>query len=224
MCFKKKQPLNLIILGGQGSGKGSQSEFISKRYNIPHISTGDLLRDNISRQTKDGLEAQTYMNKGVLVPDAIVTRLLKQRLKEKDAKNGFLLDGYPRTEAQSNELDKITDISAVINLEALDDVLIDRLLGRRSCNKCKKIYNIRTLKNTNKCEVCGSELITRADDTQEAILKRLNEFRLQSEPLFKKYAKQKNVKGQSKVLNIDATKTIPEVDDEITRKLTEFLK
>lgn len=224
MCFKKKQPLNLIIVGGQGSGKGSQCEFMETRYNIPHISTGDLLRDNIARGTKDGLEAQTYMNRGALVPDEIVVRLLKDRLQQKDAKKGFLLDGYPRTKQQSDELDKITTITAVINLDAPDEVLIDRCLGRRTCSKCKKIYNISRLKNAETCEVCGGKLITRDDDTREAILKRLNEYHKQSEPLLKKYAPLTNKKGQSIVLNIDATKTIPEVDEQITRKLTEFLK
>lgn len=224
MCFKKKQPLNLIILGGQGSGKGSQSEFISERYNIPHISTGDLLRENIARGTKDGLEAQTYMNKGVLVPDEIVIKLLKERLHQKDAKKGFLIDGYPRTKQQSDALDKIAKITAIINLDAPDDVLVKRLLDRISCSKCKKIYTKSKLTDVKNCAACGGKLIVRDDDKEEPILKRLSEYHQQSEPLLKKYASFTNRKGQSIVLNVDATKTIPEVDKDINQKLTEFLK
>ena len=224
MCFKKKQPLNLLILGAQGSGKGSQSEFICEKYKIPHISTGDLLRDSIARGEKDGLEAQTYMNKGVLVPDEIVIRLLKARLQQKDAKKGFLLDGYPRSKEQSEELDKITTVTAVINLEADDEILVERLLDRISCAKCKKIYRKSRLENVETCAACGGKLVTREDDTKGPILKRLSVYHEQSEPLLKKYSSFTNKKGQSIVLNIDATKTIPEVDAEIKRKLTEFLK
>ena len=224
MCLKRMQPLNLLIMGGQGSGKGSQSEFLVERYNIPHISVGDLLRDNIVRGTKDGLEAQGYMNRGVLVPDEIVIRLLKERLKQKDAKKGFLLDGYPRNKEQSDALDKITKITAGINLQADDEVLIERLLDRLTCEKCKKIYRKSKLDNTKTCAACGGKLVTRADDTREPILQRLSIYRSQSEPLLEKYSKFTNKKGQSIVLNIDATKTIPEVDEEIKLKLTEFLK
>lgn len=189
----------LIILGAPGSGKGSQCKWITKDYNVPHISTGDIFRKNISEGTALGLEAKKYMDEGKLVPDELVVDLLKSRLEESDCKeNGFLLDGFPRTLHQAEVLDEYLEsnrisLDKVINLHVPDEEIMARTINRRTCenSECKEIYNLRDNppKVDGICDKCGSKLFQRADDNEETVKNRLNVYHSQTEPLIEYYTK-----------------------------------
>ncbi len=222
--FNKKQVLNLIITGGPNSGKGSQCELLCKKYNLLHISTGDLLREKIAAGDKVGLEAKVYMDKGEYVPDSVIIKMLKDRIKQKDAKNGVLLDGFPRTKAQSDALDKLLKVTAVIYLNADDETLINRALNRRICGNCKKIYTASMLNGKKKCDICGGDIVIRSDDNREAMVKRLETYHKQTESLIEKYRNKTNKNGKCLLITIDASTSIPEVDEEINNALSEFLK
>jgi adenylate kinase len=195
--------MKLIFLGPPGSGKGTYSSRICDQRGWAHISTGDLLRENVKNQTKAGLRAKKYMDRGELVPDDIVIRMLEQRLKEKDCKEGFILDGFPRTIAQAESLDKITSIDLVINLKMPDEVIVDKILARRTCGNCGDIYNVADIwfgpkrkyhmppvnpKVPGRCDRCGGKLVSRSDETREVIQNRLDVYSRQTEPLIKYYA------------------------------------
>lgn len=187
----------LIILGAPGSGKGSQCKWITKDYNVPHISTGDLLRKNIAEGTALGIEAKKYMDQGQLVPDELVINLLKARLEETDCKeNGFLLDGFPRALSQAEVLDEYLNengwnIDKVINLHVPDEEIMARTINRRTCEnpECKEIYNLRDNPPAVEgiCDKCGSKLFQRDDDNEETVTKRLNVYHNQTEPLIEYY-------------------------------------
>ena len=199
----------IIILGAPGSGKGSQCKWITKDYNVPHISTGDIFRKNISEGTELGKKAKEYMDKGALVPDELVIDILTSRLDEPDCtENGFLLDGFPRTlsqaEALSNYLDsKGIEIDRVINIDVDDEEIMSRALNRRTCSnpECKEIYNMRDNppKVEGVCDKCGSPLFIRDDDNEETVKNRLATYHSQTEPLIKYYEEKgvlRTVKGQ----------------------------
>ena len=199
----------LIILGAPGSGKGSQCKWITKDYNVPHISTGDIFRKNISEGTELGKKAKEYMDKGALVPDELVIDLLTSRLDEPDCvENGFLLDGFPRTlsqaEALSNYLtSKGIAIDRVINIDVDDSEIMSRALNRRTCSNpdCKEIYNLRDNppKVEGVCDKCGAPLFVRDDDNEETVSNRLRVYHEQTEPLIKYYDEAgvlRTVKGQ----------------------------
>lgn len=199
----------LIILGAPGSGKGSQCKWITKDYNVPHISTGDIFRKNISEGTELGKKAKEYMDKGALVPDELVIDLLTSRLDEPDCvENGFLLDGFPRTlsqaEALSNYLtSKGISIDRVINIDVDDSEIMSRALNRRTCSnpECKEIYNVRDNppKVEGICDKCGAPLFIRDDDNEETVSNRLRVYHEQTEPLIKYYEEAgvlRTVKGQ----------------------------
>lgn len=189
--------IRLIILGAPGSGKGSQCKWITKDYDVPHISTGDLLRKNIAEQTELGMKAKEYMDKGNLVPDELVIDLVKARLNESDCEQkGFLLDGFPRTEYQAKALDKFLEekgieIDKVLNIYVPDEELMNRAINRRTCEnpKCKEIYNLRdnAPKVEGICDKCGSKLFQRDDDNVEAVTTRLHVYHKQTEPLIEYY-------------------------------------
>ncbi len=188
----------LIILGAPGSGKGSQCKWITKDYNVPHISTGDILRKNIAEQTPLGIEAKTYIDKGALVPDDLVIDLLKARVEEQDCKeNGFLLDGFPRTINQAKALDEYLsnnglEIDKVINLHVDDSEIMSRAINRRTCenSECKEIYNLKNNppKVEDTCDKCGSKLFLRDDDNEETVANRLKVYHNQTEPLIEYYS------------------------------------
>lgn len=199
----------LIILGAPGSGKGSQCKWITKDYNVPHISTGDIFRKNISEGTELGKKAKEYMDKGALVPDELVIDLLKSRLDEPDCvENGFLLDGFPRTLSQAEALSeylasKGIQIDRVINIDVDDSEIMSRALNRRTCSNpdCKEIYNMRDNppKVEGLCDKCGAPLFVRDDDNEETVANRLRVYHEQTEPLIKYYTEQgilRTVKGQ----------------------------
>lgn len=195
--------MKLIMLGAPGSGKGTQAKFITKERTIPQISTGDLLRAAVKKETKLGLKAKEYMNTGTLVPDDLVLDLLKERLNEPDCKTGFILDGYPRNLAQANSLSKITDIDLVINIEVDLNLLVERITGRRTCKSCGAIFHItyQPPKKHAVCDKCDGELYQRSDDTEETVKRRIDTYNKQTFPLIDYYSKQ----GKVKTLVSDST-------------------
>lgn len=179
--------MNLILLGAPGSGKGTLAKNIVKHYGIPQISTGDILRANITFGTILGKKAKEYMDQGKLVPDELVIDLLKQRLNEKDCQNGFILDGFPRTIPQAEELAKFTKIDKVVLIDLPFEVIEDRVINRRICSNCGEIYNVKENSITT-CEKCGAPLYQRDDDKLETVRNRLEVYEKQTAPLINFYA------------------------------------
>lgn len=185
----------IILLGPPGSGKGTQAIEIAKVRNVPHISTGDLFRDNIGQNTELGQEAKQYMDQGKLVPDELVLNMLFERVSRPDCKEGYVLDGFPRTIPQAEALDKfLKGKSKVIalNLEVPDDVIVKRIEGRLTCKACGNIHHIEYSPPAKEgiCDKCGSPLTQRADDTRAVILERLRVYNEQTAPLIDYYRKQ----------------------------------
>jgi adenylate kinase len=212
--------LRLILLGPPGAGKGTQASGIINKYNIPHISTGDIFRKNIKEGTDLGKQAKEYMDKGLLVPDELVVGLVKNRLTENDTENGFLLDGFPRTVAQAEALDTELknlgwSLDNVINIKVSKDELVERAVGRRICKDCGATYHIKFNPPTipGKCDVCGGELYQRDDDNEETVTKRIEVYENQTSPLIEYYNK------QSVLLNIDGAQNIDKVFDDIVDAL-----
>lgn len=212
--------MRLILLGPPGAGKGTQAANIVKKYNIPHISTGDIFRKNIKEGTDLGLKAKEYMDKGLLVPDDLVVAIVKDRLTEEDCKKGFLLDGFPRTVAQADSLDAELntlnyELDKVINIDVDKEELIERAVGRRVCKDCGATYHVkfRPSKVEGKCDECGGELIQRKDDTEETVTRRIEVYLEQTEPLIDYYGK----KGI--LLNIDGRQSIDKVFQDIVTAL-----
>ena len=177
---------NIVLLGAPGSGKGTQAAFIAKEYEIPHISTGDIFRKNISEHTALGDLAKSYMDKGALVPDEVVIGLVESRLQESDCKDGYILDGFPRTIAQAEALDKVTKIDVALNFKVPFDVIIERLSDRRVC-VCGATYSAKMLNGETKCSKCGKEVFQRDDDKAETVKARLDVYQKQTEPLIGYY-------------------------------------
>lgn len=212
--------MHLILMGAPGSGKGSYAAVLKEHYRVPHISTGEIFRDAIEKKTPMGLIAKTYIDKGNLVPDDITNEIVKERLKQKDCDNGFLLDGYPRTIAQAESLTKILDelgivLDAAVNLEVDDDLIVKRIVNRRSCPKCGKGYNLITYppKNEGLCDVCNTPLFTRKDDNEETVISRLDVYNKQTRPLVDYYNK------LGKLVSIDSNGTIEDTVKDIIKTL-----
>jgi len=185
---------SIILLGAPGAGKGTNAKRITSYYKIPHISTGDMFREAIKNHTQLGEEAHSYMEKGLLVPDSVTIGLVKERLANPDCKNGYLLDGFPRTIAQAEALKEIGKelnraVKYVIDINVPESILKDRICGRRVCKVCGAPYHITNMKPKVEgiCDLCGGELIQRKDDTTEALKVRLEEYHNQTEPLVKYY-------------------------------------
>jgi len=193
--------MNIVLLGSPGVGKGTYAKRISKIYDIPQISTGDMFREAIKNKTRIGLLAKTYIDKGNLVPDDVTIKIVEQRLKKADCKNGFMLDGFPRTIAQAEALDKIVVIDKVLDFTASEQVIIDRLSGRRICRSCGAIYHIRNIipKVKGVCDKCGGKVYQRYDDKPKAIKERFVVYKKQTEPLIEYYTK----KGILRSINAD---------------------
>jgi len=208
--------LKIILLGPPGAGKGTQAKSISKEYNIPHISTGDIFRKNISEKTPLGLEAKGYMDSGKLVPDELTINLVKDRLTHEDCKNGFMLDGFPRTVKQAEALDAFLkerniDIDAALLIDAPKDLIIERMTGRRVCSHCGETYHVTNIppKVEDVCDLCGSALIQRKDDNLETVIERLEVYDKQTQPLVEYY------KGRGKLMSVDGSKEQHEVFKDI---------
>lgn len=189
--------MKIVMLGAPGAGKGTQAKMISEKYSIPHISTGDIFRANIKENTELGQKAKEYMDKGLLVPDELVVNLVVDRLAKDDAKNGYVLDGFPRTipqaEALTNALAKINEkLDFAIDVEVPDENIVNRMGGRRACVKCGGTYHVKynPTKVEGICDACGGELILRDDDKPETVKQRLDVYHEQTQPLIDYYTKE----------------------------------
>lgn len=212
--------MNLIIMGAPGAGKGTHSEKLSKRWNIPAISTGEILRGAIKKDTELGKKARPYVESGRLVPDELVIAIAGDYLSSDECKNGFILDGFPRSIPQAQALDDMgVRIDAVLNLETDEDVIIERMSGRRLCSGCGATYNLKSNppKIQSVCDRCSSPLSVREDDAPDTVRKRLEIYRLQTEPLKGYYA------GKGRLVTVDSNGTVDEVDERILRALDSFL-
>lgn len=205
--------MNIILLGAPGAGKGTQATRIAEKYNLPHISTGDIFRANIKNATPIGKVAKSYIDKGQLVPDEVTVEIVKGRLAESDCQNGFILDGFPRNIFQAEELEKFASIDVVLNIDVDLAKLLKRITGRRVCS-CGESYHVDFLNGKTTCDSCGKELYQREDDTEAVVDSRLSVYKKQTEPLIEYYTK------QNKVENIDGDKSIDEVFAEISERLS----
>lgn len=204
--------MNVILLGAPGAGKGTQASKIVDAYALPHISTGDIFRENIKNQTQIGLLAKSYLDKGALVPDEVTCKIVAERISRADCQKGFMLDGFPRTIAQAEALDKITNIDLVINIDVDFSLLLERLCGRRVCKDCGESYHVTKLNGETKCSRCGGELYQRKDDNPETVQSRLDVYNAQTAPLIEFYTK----KGV--IFNVDGSAAPEEVYAKISAK------
>jgi len=193
--------MRFILLGPPGAGKGTQAAVIKDKYSIAHVSTGDILRENVKKGTSLGKEAKSFMDSGKLVPDELIIAMVRDRLKNTDCVKGFLLDGFPRTVSQAEALDHLlsnleVNLDAVILLDVPDDVVIERLSGRRICRRCGTIYhvNFNPSADGSVCDRCGGEIYQRDDDREEVIRNRLNVYYEQTSPLIEYYEKKSLLK------------------------------
>ena len=213
--------MNILIMGGPGAGKGTMSAKIVEKFNVNHISSGDIFRSEIGNGTELGLEAKSYMDKGLLVPDELVNNMVKSYLdKLEDKKNGFLLDGYPRTLEQAKAFDALAgdgalSIDKVIAMDIPFDVLAGRITGRRLCKECGEIYHLQSKPPMveGKCDVCGGDLYQRKDDTVESLTVRLDEYSKQTAPVLD-YYEQKGI-----VARINADQPIENVWSDVLKAL-----
>jgi len=210
----------LILLGAPGVGKGTQGALISKEYGIPQISTGDILRSEVKNETELGKKAKAYMEKGELVPDDIIIEMMEKRIKEEDCRNGFILDGFPRTVAQAEAFDRMLaknglELDKVILIDVPEDEIIERLTGRRVCPNCGAVYHVRNNppKVEGVCDRCGSKLIQRDDDREDVVRKRLEVYKKSTMPLIDYYTK------TSKLVKVDGTGDIQEIFTRIKKIL-----
>ncbi len=193
--------MNFVFLGPPGVGKGTMASRLAERAGIPQISTGDMLRAHMRNATRLGLEAQGYVSRGDLVPDEVVIGMVKERLEEADCKNGYILDGFPRTLSQAEALDRIADIDMVVSLLLDDARIVSRISGRRVCSACGGTFHVSRLENEKVCPTCGGELIQRRDDSAETVQNRLSVYAAQTEPLIQYYRE----KGLIKELSAEGT-------------------
>ena len=200
-------------MGAPGAGKGTQAVRLAKRYNIPHISTGDIFRSNIKERTPIGIVAKSYIDKGQLVPDEVTIQIVKERLEKDDCKNGYLLDGFPRTVSQAEALDGFSEIDSVVNIDVPLHKLMRRITGRRVCGKCGESYHIDYLDGSTSCRKCDGELIQRADDNEETVGKRLEVYEKQTAPLIDHY------KSKGKLIEVDGDGDIDSVFAAIVERL-----
>ncbi len=205
--------MKIVLLGAPGAGKGTQAKRLAEEYQIPHISTGDIFRENIKNSTPIGIVAKSYIDKGELVPDEVTVEIVKQRLQEEDCKNGYLLDGFPRNTFQAEELDKFSNVEKVIDINVDINKLLERITGRRVCSKCGESYHVTMLNGNTTCSRCGGELIQRQDDNEETVKSRLNVYEKQTAPLIEYYEK------AGKLITVDGDKAIDEVFRAIVKVL-----
>ena len=202
--------MKLILLGPPGAGKGTQAKGIASRYGIAHISTGDMLRAEVREGTPLGLEAKSYMDKGELVPDAVIIGMVKGRIQQEDCKNGFLFDGFPRTVAQADALAGITDIDAVINIDVPFERLLKRISGRRMCPDCGATYHI-SMYTEPACQHCGAALYQRDDDKEETVSVRIRQYEAKTAPLIAYY------EAKGILLSVNGDQSVEAVSEEIAK-------
>ena len=207
--------MKIVMLGAPGARKATQARLISEKYSIPQISTGDIFRANIRDNTELGQRAKSYMDKGLLVPDQVTCDLVVERISRDDCKNGYILDGFPRTLAQAAALDERTSIDAAVDVEVPDENIVRRMAGRRVCPNCGEPYHTeyKVPAKEGICDRCGSELIIRKDDEPETVLKRLTVYHDQTAPLIGHYQQ------AGKLVAVDGTQSVEAVTEEITKAL-----
>lgn len=214
--------MKIVMLGAPGAGKGTQAIKIADKYDIPHISTGDIFRANIKGGTELGQKAKSYIDKGELVPDEVTIGMLLDRIAQDDCKNGYVLDGFPRTIPQAESLTEALksqgdQIDFALNIDVPDEAIIERMSGRRACPKCGATYHIvyAAPKTENICDKCGTELIIRSDDKPETVKDRLNVYHQQTEPLIAYY------KTACVLREVDGTQELPKVFEDVVAILSE---
>ena len=214
--------MKIVMLGAPGAGKGTQAIKIADKYDIPHISTGDIFRANIKGGTELGQKAKSYIDKGELVPDEVTIGMLLDRIAQDDCKNGYVLDGFPRTIPQAESLTEALksqgdQIDFALNIDVPDEAIIERMSGRRACPKCGATYHIvyAAPKTENICDKCGTELIIRSDDKPETVKERLNVYHQQTEPLIAYY------KAAGVLREVDGTQELPKVFEDVVAILSE---
>ncbi len=212
--------MNLIFLGPPGIGKGTHAEIVSRTHGIPRISTGEIMREEIRRGTDLGNDVKSYMDSGELVPDELVIDIIKKRISQKDCERGFILDGFPRTVNQAEELGKITKIELVVNFVASENEIIERIAGRLTCRKCGAVYHIKNIpsKKEGVCDKCGSELYHREDQEEKAVEKRMEVYEKSTKPLIEYYRR----KGILKDVDVEGEKE--EVSKRIDKAICDFIK
>lgn len=214
--------MKIVMLGAPGAGKGTQAIKIADKYDIPHISTGDIFRANIKGGTELGQKAKSYIDKGELVPDEVTIGMLLDRIAQDDCKNGYVLDGFPRTIPQAESLTEALksqgdQIDFALNIDVPDEAIIERMSGRRACPKCGATYHIvyAAPRTENICDKCGTELIIRSDDKPETVKDRLNVYHQQTEPLIAYY------KAAGVLREVDGTQELPKVFEDVVAILSE---
>lgn len=214
--------MKIVMLGAPGAGKGTQAIKIADKYDIPHISTGDIFRANIKGGTELGQKAKSYIDKGELVPDEVTIGMLLDRIAQDDCKNGYVLDGFPRTIPQAESLTEALKsqgdkIDFALNIDVPDEAIIERMSGRRACPKCGATYHIvyAAPKTENTCDKCGTDLIIRSDDKPETVKDRLNVYHQQTEPLIAYY------KAAGVLREVDGTQELPKVFEDVVAILSE---
>ncbi|MDD5017469.1 MAG: adenylate kinase [Eubacteriales bacterium] len=180
--------MRIMFVGPPGAGKGTQAVRVSAAYGIPHVSTGDMLREEIKNGSALGQKAKSYIDKGELVPDDVIIEMVKERIGRADAKNGFLLDGFPRTRTQAEALDEFARLDTVINIYVPDDKLVHRICGRRVCSECGATYHESMLQDVRHCPKCGASLFIRDDDKEEIVKQRLSVYKEKTQPLIEYYS------------------------------------
>lgn len=212
--------MKIVLLGAPGAGKGTQAQSISNRYNIPHISTGDIFRKNIAQGTRLGKTAKGYIDKGLLVPDELTLEIIADRFKESDTLNGYLLDGFPRTVVQAKYLDEYLaknddKLDCALLIEVPKELILERMTGRRVCTNCGATYHIKNNPPSKEgiCDVCGHKLIQRKDDEVKTVNDRLDVYEMQTEPLIDYY------KSSGILRTVDGTKRIVDIFKDITEIL-----
>ncbi len=207
--------MKIILIGAPGCGKGTQAGNICSKYKIPHISTGDMLREQIDLGSEIGKTAKLLIDYGNLVPDELIIELLKERIVRPDCRSGYLLDGFPRTINQAEKLDELTSIDKAILIDTSYDIILNRIRGRRICKDCKATFNVSLIKSET-CPICSGELITREDDSEQTFIKRYSIYKEQTEPLIKYYRKQDKL---ATVVSTDTIEGTFERIDEVLKAL-----
>ena len=213
--------MKLILLGAPGAGKGTQAENISKKYNIPAISTGDMIRAAIKSGSELGQKVQSYINAGHLVPDETVIDIIKERLTKDDCKNGFILDGFPRTIPQAEALDNLSvNVDFALSIEVADERIVQRMSGRRACPSCGMTYHLeyKPSKDNKTCDGCGADLVIRNDDKPETVLERLKIYHDQTEPLKAYYA------AKNKLITVEGQEELSETTALTFKAIEGFMK
>ena len=212
--------MNFVFLGMPGAGKGTQAKIISRKYNIPHISTGDILREAVANKTELGIQAKKYMDEGALVPDKLIVSLVKERIIQPDCEKGFILDGFPRNLEQAKILEEMLEeikktLDAVFFFSLDEEVVVKRLTARRVCSNCGAVYNMiyNPPKVEGVCDICGGKLVTRDDDKEETVRNRLRTYNKDTAPLIDYY------KEKGLLYTIDASLSVNDVTKEIERHI-----